>query len=632
MKKIILTITFITLLITGLGLSNLEASSDTSDHEALEAGKYHYILHWDSTVALYHEDTDTVLWEYYNKNYEWNYWYQYVDNDNNLYLFTEDNEQGKSVLLKFDTSMNITEIELDLSSFDNGYELNRRYYINTDSLIYYTWVVNKNNDDVPSYLSSFNLESGELISKVPYEDLNSRQVRMIYPVNKDTIGITFNLSGTFDDMIQLFDKELNQINGIWFGLTENNENDYVEFSELDYKKYRFSSDYYSYLSQDTMNEDLFYLSSRFYQENDNVRFEIISIDLNTMELNSKTKYEFTSDHELYDALEKTAQFGDSMPLSINHDEAVIPINKEGLSHIVLDINNDSELLINPDIYYETYEYADGITEYNDQYANQGEYQAPFFVQLSYDSHIRYINENNHLITLGGLNIPFDDNEWFGYSGISTFIVDETPLPIIEAPKHIIKNASYITSGSFFLDHSIAINVDGEHITEQLQIITNEYQGNASTEGEYIVELAIKDDEDNILVTHEMIIEVIENIHPLFIIDHDHWIVDMEHEMTQTHVMDTLKALEVVNTESHAYTELTNTYNDSFDEIGTYQLELELLSASGIDYHLDYLIEVVDGSQDLSEHSFNPITAAIENWKITLTITGILVIAVYIKKK
>lgn len=203
--------------------------------------------------------------------------------------------------------------------------------------------------------------------------------------------------------------------------------------------------------------------------------------------------------------------------------------------------------------------------------------------------------------------------------------------VFEVPSNIIKNPDHIASGTFFMNF-ISATLGDEDITDEIVVILNELAGNASTPGRYSVTIAIRDDENEVLASHTFTVDVIKDIYPFFIVD-DVWIISNERLMTKADILNTLKALDIVQNEPHAYTELTNTYTENFETPGVYELEFTLMSASGLDYSLSLEVRVLETSQSLSnEDRFNPISFAIEHWQITLAALGVLALAFYLKKK
>jgi len=655
MKKILISFTLFALLMTSLGLIHLDASEETD----LEPGDYYYLTHSDGTVGLYHKDSDTIIWENHDELHEWEYGAATAVDDNyNLYI----NSTKNFLLYKFDVNKNYSEINLDTSSFTFT-STTTREDVTTEfdfesNTVYKIFTV-ENSNPVEEFVSrdyviaKWDLSTGELINSKRIHD-TAHFYRTQHKSNDtlSTLKIRRHSMNLVDDhlvfqdetgSIYVYDKDLNVIDTLWTDLVKYREYvdpldspsfDNTNYTEVDYEYLpdfdyplpegwvnhnTFHRGYNSTYAEFTQNDTTYLMfPTRFIPHDETtVKVDIHYYNLTTNGYEGKTSVylDKTLIDETYLNLPLIYYKNDSLILTdLGSSEFInipdfIPFEAEINSTAAIDVTLENSTVTN---HY-----------YNDT----------FIFQYSSGAHLHFLNDMGEIEQISGYPKPFDENEWTTFVGFESFNVEEPYIPVsVDGASHITKNASFITSGSFFLNHVSALDDQNNDISNQLQIITNEYQGNAATPGEYHVELALRDDEDNILLTHDLTIEVKEDIHPLYIVDNAQWFVDKEHEMTQSNVMDTLKALDVINNESHAYTELANTYSDNFNEEGTYQLQLELLSASGIDYNLDYEIEVIDGSQVLTEQSLNPLALAVEYWKITLTVIGIIAVTVYIKKK
>jgi hypothetical protein len=118
-------------------------------------------------------------------------------------------------------------------------------------------------------------------------------------------------------------------------------------------------------------------------------------------------------------------------------------------------------------------------------------------------------------------------------------VVDASSPTLEGPTEIIKNAAYILDSEFYLDYYNAMdNIDGD-LTSSIEIVSNEYVGNANNKGTYTVVLSVEDSAGN-TTQKELIIIVKEEFVPLIVIDKYDITLANGTSLTDKNVIDLLK--------------------------------------------------------------------------------------------
>lgn len=173
-------------------------------------------------------------------------------------------------------------------------------------------------------------------------------------------------------------------------------------------------------------------------------------------------------------------------------------------------------------------------------------------------------------------------------------VVDLSAPIFEGPSIIIKNTDFITQGNFFLHFFEAFDVNGEDISENIDIIDNQYRGNANEPGEYEVTLEVHaENETSTIYTFTIIVK--DDMIPLLILDDDHFIVSNEILIDQEGFIETLKTTGILDNETFLLTDIEDTYTEDFEELGLYTKIFELNSESGQDYFMNLIIEVIENN-------------------------------------
>ena len=209
----------------------------------------------------------------------------------------------------------------------------------------------------------------------------------------------------------------------------------------------------------------------------------------------------------------------------------------------------------------------------------------------------------------------------------TVIVESPDAPVFTAPDTIIKNADYIAPTDFYLDYIYAEDFEENDITNNLEIIEDEYTGNANIPGEYNIVFRVSD-QYNTSARHTITIEVKGGILPLLIIDETQFVVSYVYQLTDQDFIDTLKSIGILNNETFVFTDVYDNYTTNFNAEGTYAKEFHLLSESGTDHNHDITISVIDDDAEFIEADPGIVTnilSFIQTWWIAIGIMALVFI-------
>lgn len=206
------------------------------------------------------------------------------------------------------------------------------------------------------------------------------------------------------------------------------------------------------------------------------------------------------------------------------------------------------------------------------------------------------------------------------------IIDGTP-PEIVGPSEILKRANYIIGEDFFMNYfSASDNLDGT-ITNQIELITNEYIGKANTPGTYEVVLSVTDTSGN-TSSHILTIKVLSSMIPHLIIDNYTWVIPNNNLLTDSNYIDTLKLVGDLPNYTYIYTPTYDNYSGNFEQLGSYTKSFNLLSSVGTDYDRSINLHVVDAEQNIIVEEDSTLTKLIDHlWSwgwayIVVTILGV----------
>lgn len=209
----------------------------------------------------------------------------------------------------------------------------------------------------------------------------------------------------------------------------------------------------------------------------------------------------------------------------------------------------------------------------------------------------------------------------------TVIVENPNAPVFDAPNIIIKNADYIAPSDFYSRYINATDFEDNDITNQIEIIKNDYTGNANITGRYEITFRVADNQDT-ASRHTVDIVVQRNLLPLLIIDNTHFVLSHVYHLTDEDFIDSLKKIDLLQNETFVFSDIYDNYSANYNVEGTYAKEFSLLSESGTDHLFDLLVTVIDDDADFIQPEIGFIDATIEfikTWWIALGVLALIVI-------
>jgi hypothetical protein len=172
-------------------------------------------------------------------------------------------------------------------------------------------------------------------------------------------------------------------------------------------------------------------------------------------------------------------------------------------------------------------------------------------------------------------------------------------PELDGPTSIFKNRDYILSSDFFKQYFTATdNIDGD-ITADIDIVSNEYLGNADTPGEYEVVLSITDEDSN-TTSLTLTITVSETMTSYLIVDNYEWIVPNNQTLSDSDFVQELKRIDDLPDDNFVFTSVSDTYTANADTNGSYEKVFTLASGSGSNFSRDITVSVVDPNLNIIE--------------------------------
>ncbi len=195
--------------------------------------------------------------------------------------------------------------------------------------------------------------------------------------------------------------------------------------------------------------------------------------------------------------------------------------------------------------------------------------------------------------------------------IYTIHIVDGEAPEIKGPSKIYKRKDVILQSDFYLSYfSATDNIDGI-VSNRIEVIRDEYIGNADNPGIYEVEVRCTDEQGNISF-HTFEIEVVKDMLPRLIVDKYHWVVDNDSQFDSDAFTDTLILIDDIPNYSYIFTVNYDNYTQNFERIGTFQVDFNLRSSSGNEY--DRVITMKIQEAELNVIQENPSWIA-ENWKV-----------------
>ena len=211
-------------------------------------------------------------------------------------------------------------------------------------------------------------------------------------------------------------------------------------------------------------------------------------------------------------------------------------------------------------------------------------------------------------------------------------VTQTEYPRIDGPKVIYKHRDYIINSEFYLKYFSAIDHNHNDLSNHIQIIDDDYKGNANKNGSYDVTLSVQDSNDNINQV-DLTIIVTSNIKPYIIVDNDHFVLSPDNQMSKTEIISTLKEINEIPNQTFVFDTIFDNYTRNANSIGTYNHSFHLLSEAGEEYFFYLTFENIESDHyliDASPTFFSRILNFFTSWWWLLPLPIIITIGI-IKK-
>jgi len=181
----------------------------------------------------------------------------------------------------------------------------------------------------------------------------------------------------------------------------------------------------------------------------------------------------------------------------------------------------------------------------------------------------------------------------------TIRIQDMTAPVLDGPTSIYKKDNYILSSDFFKQYFTATdNIDGD-ITADIDIVSNEYLGNADIPGEYEVILRVTDEDSN-TSSLTLTITVSETMKSYLIVDKYEWIVPNNLVLSDSDFVQELKQIDDLPDDNFVFTSVSDTYTANADTNGSYEKVFTLASGSGSNFSRDITVSVVDPNLNIIE--------------------------------
>jgi len=181
----------------------------------------------------------------------------------------------------------------------------------------------------------------------------------------------------------------------------------------------------------------------------------------------------------------------------------------------------------------------------------------------------------------------------------TVKVVDSNSPVLTGIDEIVKRADYILDGQFFLSYFTAEDDHDGIISNRIEILDDEYIGNANVPGTYSVTVSVSDLQGN-EARHTFKIKVVKDMLPHLIIDDYYWVVPNNHKFIENDFIDTLKFIDNLPNYTYVFTSTYDNYSAFYETIGTFQKNFSLLSSTGLEYQRDIILEIVPSHENIVE--------------------------------
>ena len=181
----------------------------------------------------------------------------------------------------------------------------------------------------------------------------------------------------------------------------------------------------------------------------------------------------------------------------------------------------------------------------------------------------------------------------------TITVVNYAAPTIDGPLVIRKHKDYIVGPAFFLPYFTAEDNFGTDITDDIEIVINDFIGNGNKPGSYLVRLQVEDAFGNEMV-HNLTVTVVSDMIPYMIIDDYQWVVKNTHRLSDADFITILKSIDSIPNHTFAFNHISDTYTLNFSSAGNYQRRFNLVSGQGNEYERHIFLEVVTPHANIIE--------------------------------
>jgi len=183
--------------------------------------------------------------------------------------------------------------------------------------------------------------------------------------------------------------------------------------------------------------------------------------------------------------------------------------------------------------------------------------------------------------------------------IFTVYVVDSVSPILDGPTEIIKRSNYILDGQFYLTYFSATDDHDGIVSNRIEILSDEYVGNANKPGTYTVVISVSDTRGN-STNHTLQIRVVNSMIPNLIIDKFYWEVPNNKLLTDNDFVDTLQFIGDLPNYTYVFTTIFDNYSNFYETINIYQKNLSLISSTGNEYTREIVLDVVESSFNIIE--------------------------------
>lgn len=225
--------------------------------------------------------------------------------------------------------------------------------------------------------------------------------------------------------------------------------------------------------------------------------------------------------------------------------------------------------------------------------------------------------------LGEHELTYTVTDDYGNTTTETFTakVVDSVAPVLTGVDTIVKRQDYILDGQFFLAYFTAEDDHDGLISNRIEVLEDEYLGNANKPGSYRVVVSVSDLQGN-RAQHTLYISVVKDMIPHLILDKYYWVTPNDHKLTEDDFIDTLQFIGDLPNYTYVFTSTYDNYTPLWETVGTYQKNFDLLSNTGNEYQRDIVVEVALNNLNIIEEEPGYFEA-----NSTTIITGVVIVVV-----